>query len=329
MRVCIVGGTGNISSSIVPLLLEQGHEVTCFNRGQTAALPEGVRQITGDRNNTEAFEATMQRENFDVAIDMICFSAEQAESSIRAFKGVQQFIQCSTVMVYGRQVNWMPVSEDHPLNPDNDYGIHKAAADAAYMRAYYNDNFPVTIIRPSTTQGPRGHIFRQIGWEFSWVDRVRKGKPILVCGDGTAIHQFMHTDDAALGFVGAIGKAHCIGQTYNLVKRGFNTWEDYHRTLMQIVGQEVEMVGIPLADLVALNTPGVDLCKDVFAHNSYYSAEKIMRDIPEFRPQHTLESYMRDTLAGADARGTIPNSDESDWEDKIIAAQRTVRQTQL
>ena len=33
MRVVIVGGTGNISTPIVALLIEQGHEVICFNRG--------------------------------------------------------------------------------------------------------------------------------------------------------------------------------------------------------------------------------------------------------------------------------------------------------
>src|SRR5687767_4220154 len=51
MKICIVGGTGNISQSMVRLLLEQGHEVVCFNRGQTDKVPGGVRLIQGDRHN--------------------------------------------------------------------------------------------------------------------------------------------------------------------------------------------------------------------------------------------------------------------------------------
>ena len=59
MRVVVVGGTGNISTSIVRLLLEHGHDVTCVNRGTTAAAPEGVRTIIVDRHDTErrAYEA--------------------------------------------------------------------------------------------------------------------------------------------------------------------------------------------------------------------------------------------------------------------------------
>jgi len=45
MKIGIVGGTGNISQSIVRLLLEQGHEVVCFNRGQTTKALEGVRGV--------------------------------------------------------------------------------------------------------------------------------------------------------------------------------------------------------------------------------------------------------------------------------------------
>ena len=56
MKIGIVGGTGNISQPIVKLLLEKGHEVVVFNRGQTAKAPDGVRVIAGDRSNREDFE---------------------------------------------------------------------------------------------------------------------------------------------------------------------------------------------------------------------------------------------------------------------------------
>ena len=325
MRIVIIGGTGNISTSIVKLLLEQGHEVTCFNRGQRSTVPEGAQALIGDRHNRAEYEATMQREKFDVAIDMICFSKEDAESNIRAFRGVSQFIQCSTVMTYGYEHDWLPVSEDHELRPHMQYGKDKAAADYAYLAAYYGEGFPVTIIKPSTTHGPQQGLYRQIAAEFSWIDRIRKGKPIIVCGDGRALHQFLHVDDAALGFAGVIGKSHCIGQVYNLVDRGYTLWEDYHRMMMHIIGQEVEMVGVPLNDLVALNTPGIDICKDIFSNNSYFSSEKLMRDVPEFRPKYTLESAMRHILGALDAAGRIPNSDTITWEDQIITAQRQVR----
>ena len=115
MRVGIVGGTGNISSSLVRVLLELGHEVTCFNRDRTGGLAEGARLIPGDRNDADAFEQTMRRERFDAAIDMICFDAEQARSSMRAFRDVGHVVVCSTVAAYDVDWQWLPVTEDHPL----------------------------------------------------------------------------------------------------------------------------------------------------------------------------------------------------------------------
>jgi len=318
MRVCVVGGTGNISASIVRLLLEKRHEVTVFNRGKHSRVPEGVRLIQGDRNDREGFEKRMQEERFETAIDMICFNAEDAKSSLRAFRGVSQFVMTSTVCTYGIDYFWFPTTEDHPLRPITDYGKNKAAADSIFLEAYYREGFPVTIIKPSTTYGPQQGLVRQIAWDFSWIDRVRKGKPILVCGDGNALHQHLHVDDAAKAFVGVLGKSCAIGQTYNMVKRGFITWADYHRTAMKVIGREVELIGVPLTVLREMNIPDFDICEEIFAHHVYYSAEKLFRDVPEFQPSISLEEGMTEVLQVMEVEGRIPDSDLLSWEDEII-----------
>jgi nucleoside-diphosphate-sugar epimerase len=318
MKVLLLGGTGNISTSIVRRLIEQQHEVVCFNRGTTGNTPPGVRVILGDRHHKEQFIQTMKQEKFDVVVDMISFSAEDAHTCIEAFRGVKQFIQCSTVCTYGIDYDWLPVSEDHPLRPFTGYGKGKAAADHVLLGAYYTEGFPVTIIKPSTTYGPAIGMLRQVAWDFSWIDRVKKGKPILICGDGNAIHSFLHVDDAAKGFVGVMGKSHCIGQTYNLVPRGFVTWEQYHQTAMNILNRQVELVSIPLRTLHTLEHGRFDICKEIFAHHVYYSAEKLFRDVPEFQPTISLEQGMSQVLAHMESVGNIPNSDEQTWEDDLI-----------
>ena len=329
MRIVIIGGTGNISISIVELLLQQGHEVTCYNRGRKGDVPEGARLILGDRKNRTAFEAKMQQEKFDVAIDMICFNREDAESDIRAFAGVQQFIQCSSVMAYGKPDVWLPVTEDHPIQPDTPYGVGKAEADHAFMAAFYNENFPATIIRPSTTHGPVRGLIRQASRDTQWIDRVRKGKPLVVCGNGRQMIQFLHVKDAAPGFVGVIGKSRCIGQVYNLVDAGFTYWDVFHHTAMDVIGREVELVGVPLDDMIALGVPNIGTCKDAYSHNNYFSSEKIFRDVPEFRPKMTLKEAMEDIIAAMDAAGRIDDSDHVQWEDEVIAAQRRVRTAKI
>jgi nucleoside-diphosphate-sugar epimerase len=187
----------------------------------------------------------------------------------------------------------MPVTEDHPWRPTTAYGQHKAQADTVFLEAYDRQGFPVTIVKPSTTYGPKQGLLRQIAWDFSWIDRNRKGKPLLICGDGNALHQHLHVDDAALGFAHLIGRAQCMGQIYHLVDRGFITWADYHRTAMRVLGRQVELVGVPLAELITLNVPNVEICREVFAHHAYYSAEKLFRDVPEFHPVVALEEGMQ------------------------------------
>jgi nucleoside-diphosphate-sugar epimerase len=321
MEVLIVGGTGLISQSIVWLLLKQGHEVTCFNRGETGILPSDVRHLQGDRRDRETFENNMRKKRFDAVIDMISFTAEDAQSSLRAFSDAGHFVFCSTTCTYGIDFDEFPVKEDHPLRPITGYGKGKVAAEHVFLSAHHGNGYPVTIIRPSTTYGAKGGMLRQIAWEFSWIDRIRRGKPIVVCGDGNALHQYLHIDDAAKGFAGVLGKSHCVGQTYNLVKKGCLTWAEYHKTAMKVLGREVELVGVPLRNLVALETDRYGICKEIFAHHCYYDSEKLFRDVPEFQPSISLEEGMTRVIAEMDSAGRIPVSDDGGWEDQLIQAQ--------
>jgi nucleoside-diphosphate-sugar epimerase len=325
MKICVVGGTGNISSAFVPLLVQQGHEVVCFNRGQSGRSIPGVRVIQGDRHDEAAFEAALQAEKFDAAIDMICFNRQEAASSLRAFRGVQHFVFCSTVCTYGLDYDWLPVSEDHPQRPITAYGREKVDAEKVFLEAYYSSGFPVTIIRPSTTYGPVMGVLRQVAWDFSWIDRVRKGKPIVVCGDGLALHQFLHVDDAALCFANVVGREICIGQSYNMTRRGFTTWREYHLTAMEVLGKQVELVGAPLDILETWNIPEFSICKEIFAYNVIYNSEKLFRDVPEFTPRVTLAAGLANVIEALDRSGRIPNSDTLSWEDDLIKALNTVR----
>jgi nucleoside-diphosphate-sugar epimerase len=238
-------------------------------------------------------------------------------------------VYCSTVCTYGVQYDWFPVTEDHPLRPITDYGRNKVAADRVFMEAYYRDGFPITIIKPTTTFGPQWSLLRQIAWEATWVDRVRKGKPIAVCGDGRALHQWLLVDEAAPAFVFTLGRERCIGQTYNMMKSESGTWADYHRTAMKVIGREVELVGVPLDTLLAAKVPNVGICRDIFSHNSIYSPARLMRDVPEFRPRLSLEASIACVYEAMCREKRVPDSDAETWEDRLIAAQRQVGERAL
>ena len=270
----------------------------------------------------------MQAERFDAAIDLVCFDRAAAESSIRAFRGVGHFIQCSSVATYGRQLEYLPATEEYPLNPQNDYGRGKVAADAAFLEAHARIDFPVTILKPTITFGPKMGVLRQIGLDSIWLDRIAKGKPIIVSGDGSAIHQFMHVDDAGRAFSLVVGNKRCSGQIYNLVPRTFTRWDDYHRSAMRVLQRDVPMIGVPAADLIALRDRGVIPITDVFAHNSLFSGAKLTRDVPEFVQKLSLDEALHDVIAALLRERRIPSSDEHNWEDRVISAQSRVRDLQ-
>ena len=321
MRVVVVGGTGNISTSIVRRLLDEGHDVTCVNRGTTDVAPDGVETIIVDRHDEERFESAVQAGRFDAAIDVIAFTPADVRSSIRAFRDVGHVVHTSTVTVLGERFDWLPVTEDHPARPSVPYAAAKADAERVLLEAHYGSGFPVTIMRPSTTYGPR-RALRQIGIDSTWVSRMRAGKPIIKVGDGRATHHLLHVDDAALAFVGALGKEHCVGQTYHLVHPQHTTWEEFHAAAMRVVGREVEQVGVPAQVLEAVDRQRFLFATSVFAHNMLFSAEKVQRDIPEFVPSVTVEQGLAATVEYIDAHGLGEETD--DLEDRIIAAQRDV-----
>ena len=71
MRVLVVGGTGVIGTGITQQLVEAGHDVVVYNRGQTAAsIPSAVEVVRGDRTDHDAFESRAESLDVDAVVDM-------------------------------------------------------------------------------------------------------------------------------------------------------------------------------------------------------------------------------------------------------------------
>ena len=91
---------------------------------------------------------------------------------------------------------------------------------------------------------------------------------------------------------------------------------------MKVIGKKVDLIGVPYENLERLKVPAFDICRDVFSHDLYYSAEKLFSDVPEFQPQISLEEGIRQVLEIMDRDDRIPNSDKLNWEDRIIKKYR-------
>jgi nucleoside-diphosphate-sugar epimerase len=329
MKVLVIGGTGNISRGIVAALLDRNHEVVLFNRGQHVDPPPDVRVILGDRQHRDDFEAKVGAESWDAVIDMISFNAEDAASALRACQGrVGHFVHCSTVMTYGPPFSGINLPETAPLQGTSGYGLNKVAADNFLLEAHAQDGFPVTIFKPSYTHGPGMNLLRQVWGDGSWIDRLRKGKPILSAGDGLNYFQFLASRDAGVAFAEILGKSECFGEIYNIVHPQARTWDEWHRAAAEALGVDIEIVHVSQETLIAMAPGRFSGLRGNFGHTQIFSHEKLAAVLPEFSPQIPVTESVAENIAWMDKHNRIPDSDTDDLEDKIIETIRNLPRIQ-
>lgn len=323
MKILIIGGTGLISTAITSQLLERGADVTLYNRGRTEArIPPGAKIQHGDRRNYAEFEKQMQEAGpFDCVIDMVGFVPEDARSVIRAFRGrIEQFIFCSTVCVYGGPATHYPIREDEPRRPVTGYGANKAKCEDILLEAGQRGDFAVTIMRPSQTYGEGGTIVHSLGWRTTYIDRMRKGKAIIVHGDGSCLWAACHISDVAKGFIGAIGNPLAYGRCYNVTGEEWMTWNRYHEGVAEALGVPTpRLVHIP-ADVMAQIAPKrFSISIEIFQYPSIFDNRAAQTDLGFEYTIPWVEGVKR-TVAWLDAHGKIENSDDDPFDDRVIEA---------
>jgi nucleoside-diphosphate-sugar epimerase len=114
MRILLIGGNGFIGRFAVAALKQQGHALAVFHRG-TTAVPAGVHEIRGDRNQLNASAQELKHFAPDVVIDLVISSAPQAEELMNIFRGTtRRVVMLSSIDVY-RAVGISHGTESGPL----------------------------------------------------------------------------------------------------------------------------------------------------------------------------------------------------------------------
>lgn len=324
MKVGLTGGTGNISTAVAHALVAAGHELVCFNRSGKA--PPGARAVPVDRDRTEHYVAAIQTERLDAAIDMLTFDPAQAAVSLRAFAGVGHLIQTSTGATYG-PLDRLPITEETPCRASDHYGAAKHAADRVFLQASLAGGPPVTILKPNTILGS-AYTYRMPGQlPGNWLRRMLDGRPVVVVGDGEAIHHFLHAEDAARAFVGCLAQPRCFGQIFNLCGILPVTWREFHEAAMRVLRRTVPIVGVPRDDLLALQAVHPALSEKNNWRHMLSSTAKLQRCVPGFAQTLDVEAALARVLADWDpARMPAQDPGADALLDDLVRRQRTVRE---
>ncbi len=279
----------------------------------------------GDRRDYAAFEAQMKEAGrFDCVIDMVCFAPEDAESVVRAFRGrAGQVILTSTVDVYNKPASRYPYTEDEPRDRTlGSYGQNKVKCEDILFATHGRGDFAVTVIRPAMTYGEGGSLVQSMGWDTRFLDRIRRGKPIICHGDGSSLWVACHVDDAAAAFANAVGNEAAYGKPYHVTGEEWMTWNAYYHGIAEAMGAPApELVHIP-TDLLAKVAPKrAGVCAINFQFNNIFDNTRACADLG-FRYAVPWVEGVRRTVAWLDANHRIGDSDEDPAYDRIIAAWR-------
>src|SRR5918997_2605215 len=245
-KVLFVGGSGIISSACSALAVERGMDLYLLNRGRSTdrPVPAGATVLRGDIRDPESVTKAIDGLDFDAVVDWVAFTPEHVRADVELFRGrTRQYVFISSASAYQTPPARVPVVESTPLaNPFWQYSRDKIACEELLVRAYRDDGFPATIVRPSHTYD-RTLIPTNGGWTD--VARMRAGKPVVVHGDGTSLWTLTHTDDFAVGFVGLLGHPLAVGDTFQIMGTHAPTWNQIYTWLAHAAGvDEPELVHV-------------------------------------------------------------------------------------
>ncbi len=301
MRILFIGGTGIISSACTPLALSRGIETYLLCRGRSPRLvPEGAKVLRGDIRDCESARRALGELTFDAVVDWVAFTPHHVEADLELFRGrTRQYVFISSASAYQTPPARLPVTESTVLaNPVWQYSRDKIACEERLVRAYREEGFPITIVRPSHTYDatllpPQG------GWTV--IDRMRRGRPVVVHGDGSSLWVLTHHRDFAKGLVGLLGLDAAIGEALHITSDELLTWDRIHQILARAAGTEARLVHVPSEVIARYDREWGDSLLGDKTHSMIFDNTKIKRLVPDFSATIPFSRGAEEIVAWYDA----------------------------
>lgn len=295
-----------------------------LNRGKRKVDIPGAKIINGDISNKNEAAEILKAHHWDVVVNWIAFRVEDVERDYDLFNGkTKQYIFISSASVYQKPPAFPVITESTPLsNPQWQYSRDKIACEEKLNKFYRENNFPITIVRPSYTYDTVIPVSIGGFTEYTIIDRLRKGQKIIVHGDGTSLWTNTHAEDFAKGFIGLIGNQQAIGDVFHITSDELLTWNQIYEAVADAVGVKPNIVHIPSDFIVSFNESWRgDLLGDK-SHSVIFDNSKIKRFVPGFSCTIPFKEGIKKTIKWfeADPARMIINKSTNDIIDKIINA---------
>jgi nucleoside-diphosphate-sugar epimerase len=331
-KFLFIVGTGLISSACSELALSLGNELFILNRSisKKHPLPEGAVLLNGDiKADVGRISKLLSGLHFDAVVDFIAFTAEDVERDLALFSGkTDQFVFISSASAYQKPPQNYLITEETTLeNPFWQYSRDKIDCEERLMKAFREDGFPITIIRPSLTYGLSQIPFCFGSWQHPWtvIDRIKKGKKIIVPGDGTSLWVLTWNADFARGLIGLMGYQKAIGEVFHITSDEVLTWDQIYREAFTALGVAPMIVHIPTELISAYWPHAVGSLQGDKANSVVFDNSKIKKFVPDFKCEVNWAEGLHRSIAWFEAHPqfqTIDREMEALFDTLLVAYEK-------
>ncbi|NJO97395.1 MAG: NAD-dependent epimerase/dehydratase family protein [Pleurocapsa sp. CRU_1_2] len=285
MRILIMGGTRFIGVYLTKVLVEQGHEVVLFNRGNHPTPVTGIKQIQGDRKNTNQLKEKLSGESFDVIFDNNGRELSDTQPLVEIFNGqLQHFVYVSSAGVY-LPTEQMPHREGDPVDPNSRHkGKHHTEAYLA------ESGIPWTSVRPCYIYGPQNYNDLE-AWFF---DRIVRDRPLPIPGNGKFITQFGHVQDLAIAMAKILGNETAINKIYNISGDRYVTFDGLAYACGEAAGKSTEEIKLVHYDPAQFDF-GKRKAFPMRQQHFFTDIQQAKTDL-DWQPQYDLVSGLKDSF---------------------------------
>ncbi len=265
MKVLVTGADGFIGSHLTEALVRSGHEVRAFVlynsfsswgwldhcgedvKGKFEVFAGDIRDSNGVRTAMKDCDAVLHL----AALIAIPYSYHSPDTYVDTnIKGVLNIVQAardlgvskvvhtSTSEVYGT-AQFVPITEDHPLQGQSPYSASKIGADQIAMSFYTSFGTPVTILRPFNTYGPRQSARAVIP---TIITQIAMGNKQIKLGALSPTRDFNYIADTVAGFLATLKSEKSVGEVINIGSNFEISIGDTAHTIAKLMGEEIEII---------------------------------------------------------------------------------------
>ena len=311
-KILVTGADGFIGSHLTEQLVHEGYDVKAFvlynsfnSWGWLDESPVEIKKeldvFAGDIRDAHGVKTAMA--GCDAVLNLAALIAipysyhspdtyvdtnvKGALNVVQAARelGIEKVVQTSTSEVYGT-AQFVPITEEHPLQGQSPYSASKIGADQIAMSFYRSFGTPVALIRPFNTYGPRQSARAVIP---TIITQLLNGKRNIKLGALTPTRDFNYVKDTAQGFISVMNSPNSIGEVINIGSNFEVSIGDTAKIIAEAMDVDIEIE----TDEIRLR-PEKSEVNRLWADNS--KAKKLLGWEPQYGGREGFKRGLKETI---------------------------------